>query len=223
MIFYTADLHLGHDNIIKHCERPFSGAKEMNQALIDNWNEVVSNADTVYILGDFAFRSKYSMKPVLRDLKGTKHLILGNHDVGWMKNLDPRDFFASVSDIKQIDDTYSQGDIHITLCHYPMLSWNRREYGAIHVYGHIHNNTKGLAFETLRRTKALNAGVEVNDYRPVTLDQLIANNIAHYWGNPAAAAAEGAPILSLSGHPRANRAISPDDGDALEDYGDVYD
>jgi calcineurin-like phosphoesterase family protein len=215
MIFYTADLHLGHANIIEHCDRPFPNVKEMNQTLIDNWNGVVSNSDTVYVLGDFAFRSAYSMKPILKDLRGAKHLIVGNHDKGWMKNLDPSDYFASVSDLKEIDDEYSQGNIHITLCHYPMLSWNRREYGAIHIHGHIHNN-KGLAFETLRRTKALNAGVEVNDYSPVTLDQLIANNIAHYWGNPAAAAAEGAPILSLSGHPRANRALSPDDSDATE-------
>jgi calcineurin-like phosphoesterase family protein len=140
MIFYTADLHLGHKNVIKLCSRPFTSIEEMDAALIENWNLVVGKDDTVYILGDLSFRSVGSVKPVLKVLNGTKHLIIGNHDKSWMKNVRLEEFFATVSPLLEIDD----GDTHITLCHYPMLSWNRVAHGAIHIHGHIHNNTNSL-------------------------------------------------------------------------------
>lgn len=57
VIYYTADQHFGHSNIIRFCERPFSTVEEMDEVLINNWNETVSDNDIVYILGDLVFRS----------------------------------------------------------------------------------------------------------------------------------------------------------------------
>lgn len=54
MIYYTADLHFGHANIIKLCHRPFASIEEMDEKLIEKWNNKVKNGDTVYIVGDFA-------------------------------------------------------------------------------------------------------------------------------------------------------------------------
>ncbi|MDR0307085.1 MAG: metallophosphoesterase [Chitinispirillales bacterium] len=176
MIFYIADLHLGHKNIIKFCERPFSSVEEMNKTFIENWNEVVDESDTVYIIGDFAYRSALSTKPVLEKLKGIKHLITGNHDRGWMKNIKPEEYFASVSPLAEIDD----GDTHVILCHYPMLSWNRAAYGAVHIHGHIHNSIKGRTIAILKDMNAYNAGVDVNYFKPVTLEQLKVNKETFY-------------------------------------------
>lgn len=69
--FYISDTHFGHSNIIRHCNRPFVNADEMDEVLIKNWNSVVTNRDTVYILGDFAF-SKGIKQPseYLRELNG---------------------------------------------------------------------------------------------------------------------------------------------------------
>ena len=47
MVYYISDLHFGHANIIKLCNRPFSDVNEMNEALIANWNNKVTNGDTV--------------------------------------------------------------------------------------------------------------------------------------------------------------------------------
>ena len=176
MIYYTADLHLGHKNIIKLVGRPFLTVEEMDAALIENWNAVVGKDDTVYVLGDFSFRSAGSVKPVLKALNGTKHLIVGNHDKSWMKNVRAEEYFASVSALLEIDD----GDTHITLCHYPMLSWNKVAHGAIHIHGHIHNNTEGVSFGILENMSAYNAGIDVNGFKPVTLEQLKTNKAAFY-------------------------------------------
>ena len=55
--FFTSDLHLGHKNIIKYCNRPFSSLEEMNRIIIRRWNERVKVEDIVFVIGDFCFRN----------------------------------------------------------------------------------------------------------------------------------------------------------------------
>lgn len=52
--FFTSDTHFGHANIINLCNRPFKDVNHMNDMLVENWNSVVSDDDTVFHLGDFA-------------------------------------------------------------------------------------------------------------------------------------------------------------------------
>lgn len=77
--FYISDTHFGHFNIIKHCNRPFSTAEEMDRVMIENWNSTVARNDTVFILGDFVF-SKIPPAEYLNKLNGRKIVIVGNHD-----------------------------------------------------------------------------------------------------------------------------------------------
>ena len=56
MVYFTADLHFYHDKIIRHTQRPFHNAEEMNKALIKKWNNKISCDDEVYILGDFTMK-----------------------------------------------------------------------------------------------------------------------------------------------------------------------
>ena len=93
-----------------------------------------------------------------------------------MQNIKAEEYFVSVSPLLEIDD----GDKHITLCHYPMLSWNRAAHNAIHIYGHIHNNINGIGFDLLEKIEAYNAGVDVNGFKPVTLEQLKVNKVKFY-------------------------------------------
>ncbi|MHB8287785.1 MAG: hypothetical protein ACYDEY_00830 [Acidimicrobiales bacterium] len=78
--YFTADLHLGHQNIIKYCGRPFHSVGEMNAVLVANWNAVVSPHDTVHILGDVAMGRREESMPLIGQLAGHKILYPGNHD-----------------------------------------------------------------------------------------------------------------------------------------------
>ncbi len=55
MIYYTADLHLHHKNILHLCERPFADLEEMHRVIKANWNAVITDQDDVYIIGDVCF------------------------------------------------------------------------------------------------------------------------------------------------------------------------
>ena len=79
-VFITADLHLGHANIIKYCNRPYKNVEEMNEDLIKKWNGTVNENDRVFFLGDFGLGSKESVIKWGHMLNGRKVLIYGNHD-----------------------------------------------------------------------------------------------------------------------------------------------
>ncbi|MDR1627187.1 MAG: metallophosphoesterase family protein [Oscillospiraceae bacterium] len=174
MIYFTADHHFGHKNIIKHCNRPFGTVGEMDDTLIMLWNKYVREKDTIYILGDLLFRNTASSEEYLEKLNGKKYLVVGNHDKYWMKKTDLNKYFLDVSPLMEINT----GQHKITLCHYPMLTWNHVLKGSYMIHGHVHNSKNGIYFSYIKdNPRILNAGVEINNFRPVDLDKLIENNL----------------------------------------------
>ena len=179
MDFFTSDLHLGHQSIIKRCSRPFRDTAEMDSVLVQNWNAVVVPKDTVYVLGDLFFgtvRTPEEYISIIQGLNGKKHLIKGNHDESWMKYVDLSSLSLCFNEIvdktTKIRDNNKRG---ITLGHHPIKEWsNSFEYM---IHGHIHNNMDHEALpSTLSNQKLLNAGVDINDYKPATFDELVKNN-----------------------------------------------
>ena len=81
MIYFTSDLHLGHNAVINMQNRPFVDADEMDRVLIANYNSVVHKNDTVYLLGDICFRIGVDKaNELIASMNGKKYLIKGNHD-----------------------------------------------------------------------------------------------------------------------------------------------
>ena len=172
MIFYTADLHFHYKPFLPG--RPFASVEEMDEAMIRLWNETVTDRDTVYVVGDVGDIGGYVPGDALGRLQGRKHLIRGNHDTGFENAPKLFDYFETVTDFNEIDD----GETHILLCHYPIL-YRKRGYM---IHGHLHQ-ARGPEYDILRQMpRMLNAGVDVNFYRPVTLAQLVENNRAFYSG-----------------------------------------
>ena len=158
MIWLSADLHFGHANIVKYCDRPYKNVTEMNEGIIANWNAVVKPTDTAYLLGDMAMSKKYLH--LLHRLKGKKHLIIGNHDEPFLDEL-PQ-YFESMSHIKEFKH---QGQKFI-LCHYAMRAWHHHGKGSIHLYGHSHGSLPG--FE-----RSMDVGVDAHNMCPISIDQVI--------------------------------------------------
>ena len=130
--------------------------------------------DTVYLVGDIGWNGGRVPGELLERLSGHKHLIRGNHDTGYEDAGRLYRWFETVTDFNEIDD----GETHILLCHYPML-YHKRGYM---IHGHLHHG-RGRDYELLRQLpRVLNAGVDVNRYRPVTLAELVENNRAFYAG-----------------------------------------
>ena len=174
MIYFTSDLHLGHENAIKLCNRPFGSIEEMDETLIQNWNSRVTNNDTIYILGDMMFRIHKPPEEYLSRLKGKKHLLLGNHDKTWIKKCDLSKWFVSVNDLLHTSD----GQHNISLCHYPMMSFPHMRRNGYMIFGHIHSNTDMEYWPLIERSEIMfNAGVDVNGFMPVTFEELRENNI----------------------------------------------
>lgn len=174
MIYFTADTHFGHANILKLCDRPFADIGEMNETLIHNWNERVSGNDTVYIVGDMFFRCN-DAESLLKRLKGKKRLIVGNHDSAWMKKVNVSKYFLSVDNLLETSD----GQHSLVLCHYPLLTWKHAKRSFM-IHGHIHADTSADYFPLIaKRDNVLNAGVDINDFCPVTFDEMVENNSIH--------------------------------------------
>lgn len=172
MKFYTSDLHFGHRNVILFDHRPFTDINEMDNVLIYLWNGRVQKDDDVYILGDFCYRNDKSAEWYLRKLKGRKHLVIGNHDGELLKNPQAMAQFETVDKMQHITD----GDKHICLCHFPIAEWNGFHKGHWHIYGHIHGRRDEVYEFMKTRGNALNAGCMINNYTPVSFNELVRNN-----------------------------------------------
>ena len=172
MNYYLADTHFGHDNIRKLSNRKFKTVEEMDETIINNWNNRVTDNDDVYILGDFSYKSK---DPIyyLKKLNGRKHLIVGNHDTELLKNPNHKKYFVEIADIKMINDN----GIQIVLCHYPMVEWNGYYRGVLHFFGHVHNTFHNETTQYASKMKnAYNVGVDIIGFIPRTLDEIMRGN-----------------------------------------------
>lgn len=191
-LYFTSDLHLGHFNIIRYCNRPFNDVGHMNKTIIENWCKLITDEDIVFILGDFCMlHGRKSWNFYLDQLPGHKILIQGNHD---KMNSIPVDKFDGIYNLLNInikDSDVKGGEQRITLCHYPMLSWHQSHRGAWQLFGHMHNSklhpTKEhmeggdevadfLKFEykysDKLRSDQYDVGVDGNDFTPISYYQI---------------------------------------------------
>jgi calcineurin-like phosphoesterase family protein len=173
MIFFTADTHFNHSNIINLCGRPFSNVGQMNETLIRNWNSCVDYNDEIYILGDFVFKgSGLEVDNIIKRLNGKKYLIKGNHD----KFVDDINF--NKNNFEWVKDYYvlTYQKTKVILFHYPIFEWDGYYGNTIHLYGHVHNsgnNKKEQEKFKILGKNAINVSVDVNNFYPVSIEKIL--------------------------------------------------
>lgn len=157
--WFTSDTHFNHDNIIDYCGRPFKSIKHMDQELIRRWNERVKPKDTVIHLGDFMYGGSVSQenkrKPdyYLDQLNGNIILVKGNHD----SNNGLRTSIESIN--------IKLGGVNWWCQHKPeMLIYK------YNLCGHVHENWE---VRVTGRYKVVNLSVDVWDYRPVSIEEIL--------------------------------------------------
>lgn len=130
-IYYIADLHFGHRNIISYCNRPFSSVEEMDEAFIQNWNSVVNKNDVVWVLGDISLGlKKEEIQKRISRLKGIKNLVKGNHD-HYNESFYREIGFYSVSKYPIIRNGF------LVLSHEPLQMVTGPYFN---IYGHVHDD-----------------------------------------------------------------------------------
>lgn len=166
----TSDLHLGHKNILKYEDRPFKNVEEMDETLINNWNETVQPNDIVFNLGDFAFFNGQKIIETLEQLNGEQLFIFGNHDKN-MTRSNVKNYVKETGKIRFFDtlETYYKG-YSLFMSHYAHRVWNKHHHGAMHLYGHSHGSLPGLG-------RSVDVGVDsqelFNNYTPLHIDTVI--------------------------------------------------
>lgn len=178
--FFTSDLHFGRKSFFElgwsKRQELWNSVHEMNEGLIKNWNEVVGRNDNVFIIGDFSdIDNSFDNMRIWNRLNGKKTLILGNHDNDRRLNAGHfpmgRVAFPSCTSI-------NVPGWEIFMSHYPTLEWKNQwawegneKIGpnAIHLYGHVHNRQ----MEELKGQRAYNVCTDINDFKPVSLEQIL--------------------------------------------------
>jgi calcineurin-like phosphoesterase family protein len=154
MIWFTADWHLGHDNVLAYMKRPFGGMLEQSSYLVARFNSMVKPQDVTYFLGDMLWNKEH--RTFLDSLLGSKVYIAGNHD--------KRFFGDKHLEIRHIHP--KDPAVQIYASHYPLRSWPGRGKGAWNLHGHTH----GLAPQW---DGALDVGIDAHGFKPVSLDEII--------------------------------------------------
>ncbi len=158
--FFIADTHFGHKNIINYEKRPFQNIREMDEFMINKWNEVVSSNDIVYHLGDVSFYNKEKTKEIISKLNGKKVLIKGNHDDRsneWFREVG----FDEVSEYPIVLDEW------VILQHEPPTYINDfMPY--YYLYGHVHGTEM---YQSVTKSSAC-VCVERWGYAPVDIDEI---------------------------------------------------
>ena len=182
-LWLTADLHLGHANIIRYCDRPFDGVQDMDARLVDRWNERVGHDDTVLVLGDVALGQIQASLALVRGLAGHKLLVAGNHDRCWAGNgskahaWHERYLDAGFAEVRQGTIDLEVAGLPVRAGHFPyegdshdedrFTSHRPKDDGRWLVHGHVHERWR-------QRGRMINVGVDAWDYRPVHEDEVAA-------------------------------------------------
>ena len=133
-VFLVSDTHFGHAGVCRFMRndgvtklRPWDNAEEMDEFMVQAWNERVRPNDKVYHLGDCVINRR-AMKTLAR-LNGDKVLIRGNHDI--FRDEEYRQYFRELRAYHVMNG--------MILSHIPIHEESLGRFG-VNIHGHLHSN-----------------------------------------------------------------------------------
>jgi calcineurin-like phosphoesterase family protein len=191
--YIASDLHLGHDNIIEYCNRPFDTVEEMDESIIGYWNSLVNKSDSVLFLGDLTLAGEEIAIEYLDKLNGDITFIQGNHDRLKMRH-------DSVHVYDNLTFTYMGHKFYVA--HEP-YNYSTDIPNQWLLHGHTHNNElEDYPFMDSGK-QTINTSIELIGYYPLDFDWIVnkiedgAEKLTHH------------PRISLPGIENHTREWSP--------------
>ncbi len=198
-VFFSSDHHFGHDTSVArppkkawgtNTRHQFASVQDMNRGMIDSWNLNVPEDGTVYVLGDFVYNGSSPEKAdwmlgmtanVLKNLTGTKHLVVGNHDLPFHDpSMSERYQEAGFKTVIHGKTTVDLAGAAFDLCHFPrwygprtrpahypeeIKDWDSANWL---LHGHSHGQV-----QLNIPSKMIEIGVDAWSFRPVAASTII--------------------------------------------------
>ena len=171
-IYFTSDLHFGHNRDFIFGPRGFTNVQAHDETIIKNWNALVQPDDTVYILGDIMLNDNVKGVRNFNRLNGTKFIILGNHDTKERKEI----YKTQLANTTVIGNacTFKYGKYNFYLSHYPTITSNNDDEKplvrkVINLFGHTHQKINSYADQDAM----YHVGLDSHDNEPVEINDII--------------------------------------------------
>lgn len=163
-IFVTSNLQLGRPAAIKKYNREYQTVDEMTEDLITKWNSVVSAADTVYHLGNFALDPK-TAQDALTKLNGRIYILPAELDESVQTLAQKGMLSTSVSMANRIT---LLADLKCNLSYWPMYEWPEKKKGFWSIVGYPEKKYKSDP-----KLKTINASTDLWGNKPQDLEKLL--------------------------------------------------
>ena len=170
-VFMTSDLHFCHDREFLYKPRGFDTIWEMNETIVNNWNNVVNMGDQIFVLGDLMLNDNDTGMKLIKQLKGDIHVVRGNHDTDTRMQL-----YNDCYNIVEITEGQflKYGKYHFYLNHFPTYTSNLEKdsslkHHLINLFGHTHQKSKfynDIPF-------MYNVGLDAHNNNLVLIDDII--------------------------------------------------
>lgn len=186
MIWFSADFHISHNNILKYCNRPFSNIQDHDNHIITQINKCVKSNDTLYFLGDLLFANKKYYAQNLFNLLSKINCndirwLHGNHDPSTadlrLRIMDDNSLWKKI----RVQGSFYEENLYnkpFVMCHYAMAIWNKSHRGAYHIYGHSHSTAEESLDELFPGRRSMDVGIDnakklLGEYRPFSINEVI--------------------------------------------------
>lgn len=171
-IYLSSDLHFFHDKEFIYKPRGFENVSDMNETILKNWNNTVSEDDEVYLLGDLMLGDNDKGIELIKQLNGKIHVILGNHDTQTRRNM-----YLNCPNIIEICHAtqIKYRGYSFYLSHYPTLTANLDESApikarVINLCGHSHIKNR---FKDMDKGLIYHVEVDCHNNFPISLDEIL--------------------------------------------------